>query len=79
MNDESFLNYVTLHSESPRALFSCTDAQRLCTLAGVECSIYNSGFIAIHEDTACPLVEKARKRLQEQERPRTRYEILLEL
>jgi len=62
MNDESFLNYVMLHSESPRALFSWIDAKRLCTLAGVECCNSSTDFIAIHEDTALSFGGKSPKK-----------------
>lgn len=67
--DESFLWYVEEHSQTPRALFSGKDINRLLQLVGPIKGMVESvaaeqqQFYALHYEQAHPLVEKARKRL----------------
>jgi len=60
--DEEFLQYVETHSQTPRALFSDEHVRRLCRLAGREAPQF-SGFLAVHYETAKPLIDAARTRL----------------
>ena len=77
MDDRAFLNYVKLHSQTPRALFSRAHVHRLCGLAGVPCGLHpDSNFCAVHEAVAFPLIEQALAR--QRTAPRTRYDILRE-
>lgn len=65
-SNEDFLSYVWLHSTTPRALFSREHIIRLCELAGTDRHIVAFGnWFSFHANEAHPLVEEARKRLQD--------------
>ncbi len=65
MDDEAFLGYVEIHSETERHLFSLEHVRRLLTLAGRDTSAFDCGypaFLGIDQWTAKPLVQAARER-----------------
>lgn len=66
MDDEAFLGYVEIHSETERHLFSEGDVRRLLELAGAEgvrCEGSSvPGFVGLDQWAAKPLVKAARER-----------------
>lgn len=66
MTDADFLCYCDLHCETPRALFSWQHVVRLHDLAGVEVEVTGPApsFLAMHQDVAKPLIERARARIK---------------
>jgi hypothetical protein len=71
-DDEGFLMYVDLHSETDLALFSREDVIRLLTLANVPPSSWyvpNRTFISVHSDIARPLIKRARRHLKRLKTP----------
>jgi hypothetical protein len=69
-SDEEFLSYVSIHSETPRALFSANMVERLYEMAGLEC-IWGGprpAFFPVHAPLANNLVQEAHKRIREQNR-----------
>lgn len=64
-SDEEFLSYVSIHSETPRALFSADMVERLYELAGQEC-VWDGprpAFFPVHAPLANNLVQAARNRM----------------
>ena len=70
MNDNEFLGYVDIHSETDRALFSMSHVRRLHVLAGVDlpfderCYGLDQCFLTMDRYYAKPLTLKARERIR---------------
>lgn len=67
--DSDFLDYVGLHCETERALFSREHVLRLLKIADVPEGQYHipmGSFISVEADVAKPLVERARLQLKRQ-------------
>lgn len=63
MDDVTFLNYCTLHSTTPRALFHERHVKRLHELADVECPKLEADcFYTLREDIVHPLIARALER-----------------
>ncbi len=63
MNDEAFIGYCELHCDTPRALFSARDVERILKLAGEKCAHKLEGFYHVYADQMMPLCKAARARL----------------
>lgn len=71
MNDDQFLNYVELHSQTPRHAFHVDEINRLALLAGI-CNSHKYADISqdgrlvnywrLDHASAMPLVKMARER-----------------
>lgn len=67
--DDAFLRYVSIHAETPRALFSKEHTIRLLRLAGedtiaADVEHGDRRFYALHSDQADPLIATARSRIK---------------
>ena len=60
MNDEQFLGYFSLHSRTERALFHRDDINRLMRLVGNEELTELPEWVAVRNEIADPLIERAR-------------------
>lgn len=72
-DDDFFIGYCELHSETPRALFHKDHIARILRLAGYEEAAQATEaqmieFEAAHDDEMHPLCKQARERLREAER-----------
>jgi len=63
-NDEQFLGYVEIHSETDRALFHINDVNRFLKLAGDNRRVTYPEFIAMHSYDINDLLIQARKNVR---------------
>ena len=67
--DKDFLGYCKIHSQTPRALFSIGDANRLRKMLGLE--LYDTSlkttpdFVPIHNNEMIPALEKITEKYRE--------------
>jgi len=71
--EERFLGYVSIHSETDRALFHETDINLLLELAGDARRV--TGWMSLHSEDAKHFIARARQR---GENPPDRMKLLLE-
>lgn len=64
-SDEEFIRYVSLHSQTPRALFSREHCVRLAKLANVDYIIPHQAFLEIHYEDMKDVIEMAEKNVRE--------------
>ena len=66
MDDDQFLGYCSIHSETPRALFHAEHLRRLLALADEPIPaglVGSNGWFSAFADVVHPLVERAQQRL----------------